>query len=149
VKWALIVFTDVCVKNLRREDSSVAFIERLIGKLYLVDFRTSRVSPDTCLVAKSDKGWLWHRRLSHVGMRNLTKLLKNGHIIGLTNVTFQKGRFCGAYQEGKQHGAPHNTKNVVTTKRPLELLHIDLFGLVAFLNIGGNKYGLVIADVFS
>jgi transposase InsO family protein len=38
---------------------------------------------------------------------------------------------------------------VVTTKRPLELLHMDLFGPVANLGIGGNKYGLVIIDDFS
>jgi hypothetical protein len=68
------LFTNVCVKILRREDSSIAFTGRLIGKLYLVDFRTNRVSPGTCLVAKSDKDWLRHRRLAHVGMRNLAKL---------------------------------------------------------------------------
>jgi hypothetical protein len=144
-----ILFTNVCVKILRREDSYVAFIGRLTHKLYLVDFQTSRVPADTCLVAKSDKGWLWHRWLAHVGMRNLDKLLKNDHIIGLTNVTFEKDRVCGSCQTGKQHGAPHHPKNVVTTKRPLELLHMDLFGLVAYLNIGGNKYGLVIVDDFS
>jgi hypothetical protein len=100
-------------------------------------------------VAKSDKGWLWHRRLAHVDMRNLAKLLKNDHIVGLTNITFEKDRVCGACQAGKQHGVPHHPKNVVTTKRPLELLCMDLFGLVAYLSIGGNKYGLVIVDGFS
>jgi hypothetical protein len=75
------LFTNVDVKILRREDSSVAFTGRLKGKLYLVDFTTSKVTPETCLVAKSDKGWLWHRRLAHVGMRNLAKLQKDNHII--------------------------------------------------------------------
>jgi hypothetical protein len=37
----------------------------------------------------------------------------------------------------------------MTTSRPLELLHMDLFGPVAYLSIGGSKYGLVIVDVFS
>jgi hypothetical protein len=36
----------------------------------------------------------------------------------------------------------------MTTSRPLELLHMDLFGPVAYLNIGGSKYGLVIVDDF-
>jgi transposase InsO family protein len=143
------LFTDVDVKILRREDSSVAFTGRLKGKLYLVDFTTSRVTPETCLVAKSDKGWLWHRRLAHVGMRNLAKLQKDNHIIGLTNVMFEKNKVCSACQEGKQHGVPHQSKNVVTTKRPLELLHMDLFGPVAYISIGGSKYGLVIVDDFS
>ncbi|XP_035818380.1 uncharacterized protein [Zea mays] len=52
------LFSDVDVKILRREDSSVAFTGRLKGKLYLVDFTTSKVTPETCLVAKSDKSWL-------------------------------------------------------------------------------------------
>jgi transposase InsO family protein len=62
---------------------------------------------------------------------------------------FEKDRICGACQAGKQHGVPHQSKNVVTTKRPLKLLHIDLFGPVAYISIGGNKYGLVIVDDFS
>jgi hypothetical protein len=52
------LFTNVDVKILRREDSSVAFTGRLKGKLYLVDFTTSKVTRETCLVAKFDKGWL-------------------------------------------------------------------------------------------
>jgi transposase InsO family protein len=37
----------------------------------------------------------------------------------------------------------------MTTSRPLELLHMDLFGPVVYLNIGGSKYSLVIVDDFS
>jgi hypothetical protein len=37
----------------------------------------------------------------------------------------------------------------MTTSRPLELLHMDLFGPVTYLSIGGSKYGLVIVDDFS
>jgi hypothetical protein len=37
----------------------------------------------------------------------------------------------------------------MTTSRPLELLHMDLFRPVAYLSIGGSKYGLVVDDDFS
>jgi transposase InsO family protein len=37
----------------------------------------------------------------------------------------------------------------MTTSRPLDLLHMDLFGPIAYLSIGGSKYGLVIVDDFS
>jgi transposase InsO family protein len=50
---------------------------------------------------------------------------------------------------GKQVGSAHHSKNVMTTSRPLELLHMDLFGPVAYLSIGGSKYGLVVVDDFS
>jgi hypothetical protein len=36
----------------------------------------------------------------------------------------------------------------MTTSRPLELLHMDLFGPIVYLSIGGSKYGLVIIDDF-
>jgi hypothetical protein len=84
-------------------------------------------------------GWLWHRRLAHVGMKNLHKLLKGEHVLGLTNVCFEKDRPCAACQAGKQVGSTHHSKNVMTTSRPLELLHMDLFGPVAYLSIGGSK----------
>jgi transposase InsO family protein len=82
-------------------------------------------------------------------MKNLHKLLKGEHVLGLTNVTFEKDRPCAAFQAGKQVGNAHHIKNVMTTSRPLELLHMDLFGPVAYLSIGGSKYGLVIVDDFS
>jgi hypothetical protein len=46
-------------------------------------------------------------------------------------------------------GSTHHGKNVMTTSRPLELRHMDLFGPVAYLSIEGSKYGLVIVDDFS
>jgi hypothetical protein len=36
----------------------------------------------------------------------------------------------------------------MTMSRPLELLHMDLFGPVAYLIIRVSKYGLVIVDDF-
>jgi hypothetical protein len=142
-------FLDKGVSIIRREDSSIVLTGCLKGRLYLVDLNKSKVSPKTCLVAKSSMGWLWHRQLAHVGMRNLAKLLKDEHILGLTNVHFEKDRICKACQAGKQVGAPHPPNSIITKSSPLELIHMDLFGPVAYISIGGNKYGLVIVDDFS
>jgi hypothetical protein len=79
-------------------------------------------------------------------MKNLHKLIKGDHVLGLTDVCFEKDRPCAACQAGKQVGSTHHSKNVMMTSRPLELLHMDLFGPVAYLNIGGSKYGIVIVD---
>jgi hypothetical protein len=51
-------------------------------------------------------------------------------------VYFEKDRPCAACQAGKQVGSAHHNKNVMTTSRPLELLHMDLFGPIAYLSIG-------------
>jgi transposase InsO family protein len=78
----------------------------------------------------------------------LAKLQKGEHILRLTNVVFEKDRLCSACKAGKQVGAPHPAKNIMTSSRPLKLLHMDLFGPIAYISIGGNKYGLIIFDDF-
>jgi hypothetical protein len=84
------LFSDVGVTVFRRSDDSIAFKGVLDGQLYLVDFNDNKIELYTCLIAKTNMGWLWHRRLAHVGMKNLHKLLKGEHILGLTNVHFEK-----------------------------------------------------------
>jgi hypothetical protein len=84
------LFTDIGLTVFRRSDDSIAFKGLLDGQLYLVDFNDNNAELDTCLIAKTNMGWLWHRRLAHVEMKNLHKLLKEEHILGLTNVYFQK-----------------------------------------------------------
>jgi transposase InsO family protein len=140
-------FTDIGVTVFRRSDDSVAFKGVSEGQLYLVDFNRAKL--DTCLIAKTNMGWLWHRRLAHVGMKNLHKLLKGEHILGLTNVHFEKDRVCSACQAGKQVDTHHPHKNIMTTDRPFELLHMDLFDPIAYISIGGSKYCLVIVDDYS
>jgi hypothetical protein len=125
------LFTNEGVTVFRRGNDSIAFKGELKGRLYLVDFSSDKAQLDTCLLAKSSLSWLWHRRLAHIGMNNVNKLLKGEHILGLTNVHFEKNRICSACQTRNKVGAPHPAKNVVTTTRPLELLHIDIFGPVA------------------
>ena len=65
------LFTNVDVSVFRRSDGSLAFKGVLDDKLYLVDFAKEEAGPDACLIAKTSMGWLWHRRLAHVGMKNL------------------------------------------------------------------------------
>jgi transposase InsO family protein len=143
------LFTDTGVTVFRRSDDSIAFKGVLDGQLYLVDFNDNNAELDTCLIARTNMGWLWHRRLAHVGMKNLHKLLKGEHILVLTNIHFEKDRICSACQVGKQVGAHHPHKNIMSTDRLLELLHKDLFGPIAYISIGGSKYCLVIVDDYS
>jgi hypothetical protein len=143
------LFTNKGVTIFRRSDGSFAFKGVLRGKLYLVDFILEEVELDICLITKTNMGSLWHRRLAHVGIRNLHKLQKYGHILGLTNIVFEKDRPCGTCQARKQVGAHHLAKNIMTTTRTLEMPHMDLFGPITYISIGGNKYGLVIIDDYS
>jgi hypothetical protein len=70
-------------------------------------------------------------------------------VLGLTDVCFEKDGPCAARQTEKQVGKSHPSKNIMTTSRLLELLHMDLYGPVAYLSIGGSKYGLIVVDDYS
>ena len=76
----------------------------------------------------ADVGCLWHRRLAHVGMRNLQSLIKGDHVVGLSDVSFAKDCVCSACIAGKQH----KVKTIITSRRPLEILHLDLFGPTSY-----------------
>ena len=87
--------------------------------VYLVDFATKEAKLSTCLFTQSSLGWLWHRRLGHVGMKQLNRLIKHDLVVGSKNVKFEKDKLCSACQAGKQVANAHPTKSVISTKRPL------------------------------
>src|SRR3954469_3417372 len=131
-------------KNLK-----VAFVGHVEDGMYVVEFSRVPTKTSMCLMAKVDVEWIWHRRLAHVNMRSLQTLLNGEHVIGLTNVSFAKDPACRACIEGKLHEKKHSVKNIISTKRPLELLHMDLFGPPTYDSLGGKKYCLVIVDDYS
>ena len=67
----------------------------------------------------------------------------------MIKLKFERDKICEACQKGKQTKNSFKQKNVVSTSRPLELFHMNLFGPSRFMSIGGNYYGLVIIDDFS
>jgi transposase InsO family protein len=117
--------------------------------LYLVDFDASEARLSTCSLTKPSMGWLWHRRLGHVEMKQLNKLLKHDLVRGLKDVTFEKDKLCSVCQAEKQVGNTHPRKSTISTSKAFELLHIDLFEPTTYTSIGGNKYGFMIVDDFT
>jgi hypothetical protein len=67
------LFINKSVTVFRRSDGSFTFKGVLRGKLFLVNFILEEVELDRCLIVKTNMSLLLHRRLAHVGMRNLYK----------------------------------------------------------------------------
>jgi len=97
----------------------------------------------------NDKKWVWHRRLGHANSRLISKLSKLQLVKGLPDIDYHSDALCGACQKGKIVKSSFKTKDIVSTSRPLELLHIDLFGPVNTASLYGSKYGLVIVDDYN
>ncbi|GKB77774.1 putative ribonuclease H-like domain-containing protein, partial [Tanacetum coccineum] len=105
----------------------------------------------TCLYAKatSDEANLWHRRLGHVNFKTLNKLVKGNLVRGLPSKLFKINQTSIACQKGKQHRASCKTKAVSSIYQPLQMLHMDLFGLAFVKSLMKKTYCLVVTDDFS
>ncbi|GJY92036.1 retrovirus-related pol polyprotein from transposon TNT 1-94 [Tanacetum coccineum] len=101
-----------------------------------------------CLATVVDNSTLWHRRLGHANMRLIQSLSSKELVRNLPKLKYDK-HFCDACKIRKQAHASHKAKNIVSTKRCLELLHMDLFGPSAIKSYGGNLYTLVVVDDYS
>ena len=82
-----------------------------------------------CLIASnSNLSWLWHKKLGHASMSLIEKLGKKHLVKGLPNINFKKDHICDICMKEKQTRSSFKPINSVSTARPLELLHLDLFG---------------------
>jgi len=79
-------------------------------KLYLLEIENGNVykikidawmSIESCLVVRINDNFLWHRRLGHISMNILSKLVKNELVNGLPHIAFEKERLCDASSMGK------------------------------------------------
>ena len=119
------MFTEKKVVVSKKDDEQVIFKGFGYNNLYLVDFTSEDANLKTCLFTKTLFGWLWHRRLAHIGMSSLKKLMKYDLVRGLKDMKFEKDKLCSAYQASKQVANTHPTKTFMSTARVLELLHMD------------------------
>nr|GEU28715.1 hypothetical protein [Tanacetum cinerariifolium] len=98
-----------------------------------------------CLATIDENSTLWHRRLCHTNMRLIQSLASKELVRNLPKLKFDQ-YFCDACKIRKQAHVSHKAKNIVSTTRCLELLHMDLFGPSAIWSYKGNRYTLVIVD---
>ncbi|GKC87035.1 putative ribonuclease H-like domain-containing protein [Tanacetum coccineum] len=105
----------------------------------------------TCLFAKAiiDKSNLWHKRLGHINFKTMNKLVRGNLVRGLPSKLFENDHTCIACKKGKQHKASCKTKLVSSINQPLQMLHMDLFGLTSIRSINHKTYCLIVTDDYS
>ncbi|GJR33420.1 retrovirus-related pol polyprotein from transposon TNT 1-94 [Tanacetum coccineum] len=140
---------------------STCYIRDLKGNDLLTGFRgtdfysitlqdTTTPNP-ICLMAKatSSQAWLWHRHLSHLNFDTINLLSMNNIVTGLPNLKLFKDHLCFSCELGKAKRKSFHTKTTPSSKRWLQLLHMDLCGPMRVESINGKKYVLVIVDDYS
>ena len=105
-------------------------------------------SYDRCFSNMHDQSWLWHRRLGHANMDLISQLNKDELVRGLLKIIFQKNKVCESCQVGKQIKNYFKNTKFISTTRPLELLHMNLFSLSRTPSLEGISYTCVIVDEF-
>ncbi|GKA51402.1 retrovirus-related pol polyprotein from transposon TNT 1-94 [Tanacetum coccineum] len=142
-------------KEVSDEDSSSydSKDEKVIGKgirkggIYVMKLR-NKPKDKICLATLDENSTLWHRRLGHANMQLIQSLASKELVRNLPKLKYDR-HFYDACKIGKKAHASHKAKNIVSTTRCLELLHMDLFGPFAIRSYGGNRYTLVIVDDYS
>ncbi|GJU75791.1 retrovirus-related pol polyprotein from transposon TNT 1-94 [Tanacetum coccineum] len=142
-----------CKVTFSEHDSEITKNGKVIGRgirkkgLYVMKLG-NKPKDQICLATIDENSTLWHRRLGHANMRLIQSLASKELVRNLPRLKFDQ-LFCDACKVGKQAHASHKAKNLVSTTRCLELLHMDLFGPSAVRSYGGNRYTLVIVDDYS
>nr|GFA96472.1 retrovirus-related Pol polyprotein from transposon TNT 1-94 [Tanacetum cinerariifolium] len=96
--------------------------------------------------ATSTQAWLWHRRLSHLNFDTINLLSKNDIVVGLLKLKFIKDHLCSSCELGKAKRKSFHSKLTPSSKRRLQLLHMDLCSPMRVASINGKRYVLVIVD---
>ena len=79
----------------------------------------------------------------------MNKLLSKELVRGMPKMKFVEDKICDACQYGKHIRSSYKSKNIVSTSKPLELIHMDLFGPTQQVSLGGRRYAYVLVDDFS
>uniref|UniRef100_A0A3Q7XZQ9 Uncharacterized protein LOC113786557 n=1 Tax=Cicer arietinum TaxID=3827 RepID=A0A3Q7XZQ9_CICAR len=144
-----IVFNkDECVIQ-NEATNETQFVGKRFKNIFILNFEDLSLKMKCLLVSDNNDAWLWHKRFAHIHMDHLNKLVKHDLVVGLPKIKFIKDKLCDACQKGKQTKSSFKPKNVISTSRPLQLIHMDLFGPSRTKSLGGNSYGLVIVDDYS
>nr|GFA35844.1 retrovirus-related Pol polyprotein from transposon TNT 1-94 [Tanacetum cinerariifolium] len=119
--------------------------------LYSITLQDINSPNPICLMAKatSSQAWLWHRRLSHLNFDTINLLSKNDIVVGLPKLKFVKDHLCSSCELGKAKRKSFHTKLTQSSKRQLQLLHMDLCGPMRVASINGKRYVLVIVNDYS
>ncbi|GKD96398.1 retrovirus-related pol polyprotein from transposon TNT 1-94 [Tanacetum coccineum] len=142
-----------CKVTFSEHDSEIIKDGKVIGRgirkkgLYVMKLG-NKPEDKICLAKTNENSTVWHRRLGHANMRLIQSLASKELVRNLPKLKFDQ-HFCDACKIRKQAHASHKAKNIVSTTRCLELLHMDLFGPSAVRSYEGNLYTLVIVDDYS
>ena len=139
-KYNLLSISQLCDKSFKFifDDSTCDVLDKKTNICVLSGFRENNVymidmlnlhRNATCLNTFYEDSWLWHRRLDHISFDHLFRINSKESVKGIPFLKFENDRICDECQLEKQSNSSFKEIKDIMTSRPLELIHMDLFGL--------------------
>jgi hypothetical protein len=98
------------------------------GQVFQANFSQSS-GAERCFLASSSSELLkWHRKSGHLSFDLFSLLSKLNLFRGLLRLMFEKELLCAPCRHANMVASSHPPLTNVMTKRPCELLHMDLVG---------------------
>ncbi len=118
------------------------------GKLYMLKV----ISEEYVNVMKKNNPSkeLWHCRFGHLGMDNISKLLNENMVEGMSNARdTDMSDVCEACVQGKQHRTPYPKKSSNKATELFETVHSDVCGPMNVKSFGKSQYFVTFIDEYS
>jgi hypothetical protein len=132
-----------------KKNGETKLVARLMHGLWVIQER----STDYSFLAKQlESAEVWHRRFCHAGYENLAKLAEGNLVTGM-HVSAAKFReklttVCEPCVQGKQTRLPF-PESTTKSRKPCELVHMDVCGPMPVTSTGGSKYFCTFLDDYS
>ncbi|KAH9650151.1 hypothetical protein KPL70_026252 [Citrus sinensis] len=117
---------------------------RRLESVYVMSAKSAYVDK----TRRNETADLWHMRLGHISYSKLSVMVKKSMLKGLPQLDVRTNTVCAGCQYGKAHQLPYE-ESKFKAKKPLELIHSDVFGPVKQSSIGGMRYMVTFIDDFS
>nr|GEY81848.1 retrovirus-related Pol polyprotein from transposon TNT 1-94 [Tanacetum cinerariifolium] len=84
------------------QNNEVVLIAPRRRDVYVIDMSSYNEESSACFFAKASNSvnWLWHKRLSHLNLKNINKLVRKNLAAGLSSLNFQKIKLAQPVRKG-------------------------------------------------
>jgi len=131
-----------------KDENTLFSANRQDGLYYVSPLKTEKVKNKALYIKDDDDAMKWHRKYNHINFRYIKDTSSNNLVKGLP--TFKNNEInCEICKVAKTRRKTFKALNNVRSKKPLELLHMDVCGPLPTTSREGHKYFLTITDDYS
>lgn len=137
--------------------SGTELVLRQVGNLYELEYDRRYPSSGGAggttnkeqALSVSEEEQLWHMRLGHRNMADIRKLASMDVGLPENFKGIKEGRSCDTCEVSKHTHTSFPRKEGRRASKPMEVVHMDVFGPIDTVSLGGSKYAILFTDDFS